>query len=72
MEQDDYTIELINKWTATGHLINVKEQEQTLVAQRLEAAYRRTLGQKGDSGAFERELQSLRREGFFGKSVNSR
>jgi len=71
MEQEDYSKELIAKWTNTGHLLGIKEQDQTQVAQRLEAAYRRTLGQRADFGALEKELQSLRREGFFGRSMNS-
>lgn len=65
MEQYDYTEELINKWTS--HLTGVKEQDLTKVAQRLEAAHRRSLGQRGDQRALERELQLLHREGFFGR-----
>lgn len=67
MEQYDYTAELITKWTSLGYLTGVKEPDLTKVAQRLEAAHRRSFGQRGDSGALDKELQQLRREGFFGK-----
>lgn len=67
MEQYDYASELVSKWTSLGHLQGVKEQDRTRVAQRLEAAHRRSLGQRGDHHALERELQQLQREGFFGR-----
>lgn len=71
-EQYDYSAELVHKWTATGHLQNVKEDDKTRVAARLEAAYRRTLGQRPDFSALEKELSALMREGLFGRSMNSR
>ena len=70
-EQDDYTSELIAKWTGTGHLAGVKEHDQTKVAQRLEAAHRQTLGPRANFLALDNELQRLRQEGFFGRSMNS-
>lgn len=66
MQEYDYTQELINKWTACGHLAGVAEQDRVKVAQRLEAAFRRSLGQHGEFDALGKELQSLRREGYFG------
>lgn len=64
MEQDnDYVNELLNKWMPT--MFGVREQDRTKVAQRLEAAHRRSLGQRGDAQAVQRELNILRREGYF-------
>lgn len=74
MEQYDYSTELVSKWTQSGYLTGVSNDDLTRVAQRLEAAYRRTLGQSGDDGAVHKEITSLRREGYYGRpqrQVNS-
>ena len=65
IEYEDYTVELIEKWKAIGHLTHVKEKDQVLVAQRLEAAHRRTFGEHANFDALKNELKSLSREGFF-------
>lgn len=70
MQQEDYTSELITKWSLTGHLVGVQELDQVKVAQRLEAAYRRSMGPRGDIHAINREMEALRREGFY-RPVNS-
>jgi hypothetical protein len=70
MKQDDYTSELIAKWQRTGYLNGVKEQDLVQVAQRLEAAYRRSMGRCGDFQAVNKEIEALRREGFY-KLMNS-
>lgn len=65
MEQD-YASELVSKWEQMGRLVGVKEQDRTLVAQRLEAAWRRTLGQQADPQALDREVRFLTQDGLFG------
>lgn len=67
MEQYDYTAELVAKWTDLGYLGSIKEQDRTKVAQRLEAAHRRSLGAHGDFQALQREVNNLRREGYYGR-----
>jgi hypothetical protein len=67
-QQEDYVIELLNKWAT--NLVGVQEHNKTRAAQRLEAAFRRSLGQRGDFQAVSKELIALRQEGFFGV-VNS-
>lgn len=65
MEQYDYANELLAKWLPT--MIGVREQDQTKVAQRLEAAHRRSLGPRGDFQALQKEMNILRREGYFNR-----
>lgn len=64
MEQQDYSIEMIEKWASSGHLSNVMEMNRLHVAQRLEAAHRRSLGFNGDSAALLKEMNQLEREGY--------
>ena len=68
MENNDYSLEVIKKWTDAGYLYSVKKEHLLHVAMRLETAYRRTLGSHKDNNAIDRELDSLRREGFFQKT----
>ena len=64
MELDNsYASELLAKWAPS--LVSVLEDNKIHVAQRLEAAYRRTLGSRGDSCAVQKEVHSLQREGYF-------
>lgn len=63
MEQDDYVIEMLAKWSTM--VVGIREQDRTQAAQRLEAAHRRSLGPRGDRQAVQRELSQLQREGFF-------
>lgn len=63
-QEEDYTTELLTKWAVTGHLVNVGDSDQVAVAQRLEAAHRRSLGPRGDVSALCDEMNKLRREGY--------
>lgn len=69
MDPYDYSTELVSKWENSGHLCNVAEQDRIKVAQRLEAAHRRSLGQRGDSNAIESELYRLKKEGYVASPV---
>lgn len=60
---DSYSDELLAKWASD--LVNVLEQNKIHVAQRLEAAYRRSLGPNADREAVQKEMNSLQREGYF-------
>lgn len=70
MESDDnsYQNELLAKWSSS--LLNVHDIAKLHVAQRLEAAYRRTLGSNGDQQALQNEMNVLDKEGYFRKQAD--